>query len=74
MNRQTIRYILVGTGYFILLAVIGIWAFNALAELFGGPQAQFKHAIAVAALLFVLKARGLHNRQWRHSRLCPSEQ
>ena len=42
-------------GLFLLVSVIGLWSWNTLAELFGGPHAQYKHAVAALGLLIVTK-------------------
>lgn len=39
----------------IVLSVACLWSFNTLSELFDGPQAQYKHAIAAAALLMMMR-------------------
>ena len=38
-----------------LVSIFGFWSFNALSELFGGPLAQFKHAVAAVGLLLTIK-------------------
>lgn len=58
--------IVLGTIFLALVAVL--WSWNTLAELFGWPLAQFKHAVAAAGLVFLTKListtkwkRGLHS-------------
>jgi hypothetical protein len=40
---------------FILVAVLGLWAWNTLSELYGGPVAQYKHVVAALILLFLVR-------------------
>jgi hypothetical protein len=67
MYQYTFRQIFIAAGALALLSVIIFWSFNELSELFGGPQAQFKHAIAAIGFLLVIKwtvtrFRGGHER------------
>jgi hypothetical protein len=55
MHQYTFRKIFTATGALALFSVIVFWSFNELSELFGGPQAQFKHAIAAIGFLLVIK-------------------
>lgn len=55
MYNSTFRKIIIAAGAFTLFSVAALWSFNALSELFGGPQAQYQHVIAAIALLVVLK-------------------
>ena len=55
MYQYTFRKLFIASGAFALFSVIIIWSFNELSELFGGPQAQFKHAIATIGILLVIK-------------------
>lgn len=55
MHHYTFRKIFIGTGTLVLFSVVVLWSFNALSDLFGGPQAQYKHAIAATGLLLVIK-------------------
>lgn len=55
MQQFAFRQIFIATGALALLSVIVFWSFNELSDLFGGPQAQFKHAIAAIGFLLVIK-------------------
>jgi hypothetical protein len=55
MYNSTFGKIIIAAGAFTLFSVGALWSFNALSELFGGPQAQYQHAIAAIVLLLVLK-------------------
>ena len=55
MYNSKFRKIIIAAGALTLLSVAALWSFNALSELFGGPQAQYQHAIAAITLLLVLK-------------------
>jgi hypothetical protein len=55
MVQYTFRNVLITSGALALFSVIVLWSFNALSELFGGPQAQFKHAISAIGILLVVK-------------------
>jgi hypothetical protein len=55
MYNPTLRKIIIAAGALTLFSVAALWSFNVLSELFGGPQAQFQHAVAAIALLLILK-------------------
>jgi hypothetical protein len=40
---------------FMLVSVLGLWAWNTLSELFNGPVAQYKHIVAALLLLAILR-------------------
>jgi hypothetical protein len=75
MHQYTFRKLLIASGTLVLFPVIVFWSFNELSELFGGPQAQFKHAIAAIGFLLVIKwvvtrFGGGHERSgYKHRRL-----
>lgn len=55
MNRIDTIHLLAAILAFAAIAVIGLWSWNTLAELFGAPEAQFRHAVAAAALISTLR-------------------
>jgi len=55
MHHYTFRKFFIALGALTLFSVVVIWSFNELSELFGGPQAQFKHAIAATGILLSIK-------------------
>ena len=55
MNHDSFRKTFIAAAALALFSLLVLWSFNTLAELFGGPMAQFKHAIAVVGLLLVVK-------------------
>jgi len=55
MYQYTFRNLIITSGALTLFSVVVLWSFNELSELFGGPQAQFKHAIATVGILLVVK-------------------
>jgi hypothetical protein len=75
MYQYTFRKLFIASGALAVFSVIVIWSFNELSELFGGPQAQFKHAIAAIGILLVIKwivtrsGRGHERRNNKHRRL-----
>ncbi len=42
MYNSTFRKIIIAAGAFTLFSIAALWSFNALSELFGGPQAQYQ--------------------------------
>ena len=54
-HNTTLRKIVIYTGAFALLSLLMLWSFNTLSELFGWPEARYKHAIAACALLLILR-------------------
>ena len=54
MYQYTFRKLFIASGALALISVIVFWSFNELSELFGGPQAQFKHAISAIGFLLVI--------------------
>ena len=67
MKQMHIRHTLIAVGVFLALTVMGLWSWNTLADLFGGPQAQYKHALAAVVLLATLRIALVR----RHSRAQP---
>jgi len=67
MYNSIFRKIILAAGAFTLFLVAALWSFNALSELFGGPQAQYQHAIAAIVFLLVLKF-GLTRHRGRYVR------
>jgi len=55
MKKLNFRSFILISGVVLLAMVFGLWSWNTLAELFGGPHAQFKHVLAVTTLVLVSK-------------------
>ncbi len=55
MNQIDIKHLLAAGLAIVAIAVAGLWSWNTLAELFGAPEAQFRHAVAVLVLLATLR-------------------
>ena len=55
MHHFTFRKLFIGAGALALSSLVVLWSYNALSEFLGGPEAQYKHAIAAIGLLFVIK-------------------
>lgn len=55
MMKLNLRSFFLVSGVVLLAMVLGLWSWNTLAELFGGPHAQFKHVLAVTVLVLVSK-------------------
>lgn len=55
MNRIDTPYLLAAILALAAIAIIGLWSWNTLAELFGAPGAQFRHAVAALALITTLR-------------------
>jgi len=55
MYQYTFRKLFIASGALALFSVTVFWSFNELSELYGGPQAQFKHAFAAIGILLVIK-------------------
>jgi len=55
MVGYTFRNVVIASGVLVLFSVFVLWSFNELSDLFGGPQAQFKHAISAIGILLVSK-------------------
>jgi hypothetical protein len=52
-----------------LALVLGLWAWNTLAQPFGAPELQFRHALAGGVLLGLARATLTHGRPRRHHAL-----
>jgi len=52
-----------------LALVLGLWAWNTLAQPFGAPELQFRHALAAGVLLGLARATLTHGRSRRHDAL-----
>ena len=57
MQTRLIKYWLLGLALVIFTLVMGLWSWNTLAELFDLPSAGFKHALAAAVVLWILRWR-----------------
>ena len=70
MNTIDTRHLLAAVLAVALIAMVGLWSWNTLAELFGAPEAQFRHAVAALALIATLRLatrrRHPHFRRRRH--------
>ncbi len=56
---------------FMAITIFGLWSWNTLAELFGGPQAQYKHMVAAISLLLIARLFLFqHAPKCWHSSLC----
>ncbi len=49
----------------LLGTVAGLWAWNVLTELFNGPHAHYRHALAAMVLLVIVKS--VFTRHGHHS-------
>ncbi len=52
--------IVVYVGVFLFISAFGLWSWNVLSELFGGPQAQYKHIVAVTSLILIVRILVFH--------------
>lgn len=66
MNPIDTRHLLAAILACAAIAIVGLWSWNTLAELFGAPEAQFRHAVA-ALTLFALSRGWLRARRWRRA-------
>lgn len=55
MSRFDIKHLLLAGITLAAIAVVGLWSWNTLAQLFGAPEAQLRHAVAVLALLAAVR-------------------
>lgn len=55
MNRLKFKHAALFALLFIAASIASLWSWNTLAELFNGPQAQYKHILAVAVAVIVLR-------------------
>jgi hypothetical protein len=55
MSPIDTRHLLAAVLAFAATTVIGLWSWNTLAELFGAPEAQFRHAVAVLLLITTVR-------------------
>jgi hypothetical protein len=67
MRNYKFRHLFFAAAGFCLLAIIALWSFNTVADLLGGPSAQYKHAIAGVALLLITRWC-LFSARWRHAK------
>ena len=67
MYRNDIKHLLTALAAIAVTVLISLWSWNTLAELFGAPQAQFRHVVAVVLLLAMLRfATGRRHGAIRH--------
>ena len=55
MTQTDIGHLLAAVLAISVIAVVGLWSWNTLAELFGAPEARLRHAVAALALLTALR-------------------
>jgi hypothetical protein len=55
MSHLDIKHLLLAGITLTAIAVTGLWSWNTLAELFGAPEAHFRHAVAAMALIATLR-------------------
>jgi len=49
------RRSLLAIAAFLLATVAALWSWNTLAELFAWPQAEYRHALAALAILYIAR-------------------
>jgi hypothetical protein len=52
-----------------LATILGLWAWNTLAQPFGGPELEFRHALAAAILLSLIRSAVPTGRRWKRHAL-----
>lgn len=62
------RHLLTAIIAFAAIAAIGRWSWNTLADLFGAPEARFRHVVAALALLALLR-RSPRPHRWPRRRV-----
>jgi hypothetical protein len=55
MHSVNLRQTFLVAVLFLLISIAALWSLNVLSALFGGPELQYKHAVAGLTLLAVLK-------------------
>ena len=61
LNRIHRQYLLhhrrrfLAVALFLLASIASLWSWNTLAELFAWPQAEYRHALAALAILYVIR-------------------
>ena len=60
MQHTALKHLTIAAGLALAGAAALLWSWNTLADLYGGPEAGFKHA--VAAMLIAVIVRGLFTR------------
>jgi hypothetical protein len=55
MNQLDVRHLLAACLALVTIAAAVLWSWNTLADLFGAPEAQFRHVIAALALIATLR-------------------
>lgn len=55
MKRLKFKHAVLLALLIIAASIASLWSWNTLAELFNGPQAQYKHVLAAAVAVVVLR-------------------
>lgn len=77
MKNTTIKHMLLATSALAFLALIGQWAWNSTGGLIGEAQIEYRQALAVLVLLFLLRIvlvpsrRRARNRRSQHINRTP---
>ena len=76
MTSNHLKFLAVGAVLSVLSMILGLWAWNTLADLFNLPEAQVKHVIAATAIVLLLRWLLVPGRIPRpgHARRCTHEQ
>ena len=72
MQKVIVKRYVYAAGMFVLITIAGLWAWNTLSELFGGPQAQYRHVLAAFFMLLILQW-GLGGCRFRSGNTCQHE-
>lgn len=54
--RGLLRHAAVALVSALVMSVLGLWAWNTLAPLFGGPELDYRHAVAALILVAIAGA------------------
>ena len=55
MRHQRLKHLFLGAAWIMVAAVAALWSWNTLASLFGAPEAEIRHVVAVFALILLVK-------------------
>ena len=73
LSEKSLRAVY-GLAALMLASVVLLWSWNILSSLFGGPVAQYKHAVAALAVAWVLGwMMRIAGRQRHRPRFQPSD-
>ena len=68
------KSVVIAIGSFLVMSVFALWAWNTLSELYNFPMAQYKHVLAAAVMVLLIRWRiSPVHRGFKHNTGCAND-